>query len=59
MAGAINNSDSVSIGLSPFFFTHSYYIDPISLDKGSSITTLTRLEVAGEAFVDRLKEAID
>lgn len=59
IAGAINNRDATSTGLSPFFFTHGYHIDPIALDEGSCETTLTRPEAAGQAFVDRLKEATD
>lgn len=59
VAGAINNRDAASTGLSPFFFTHGYHIDPIALDEGLSETTLTRPEVAGRAFVDRLREATD
>lgn len=59
VAGAINNRDAASTGLSPFFFTHGYHIDPIALNEGSSEMTLTRPEAAGQAFVDRLREATD
>ena len=29
---AINNHDSRSIGVSPFFLTHGYHVSPIQLD---------------------------
>lgn len=58
VAGAINNRDATSTGLSPFFFTHGYHIDPIALDETtSSATALTHPEAAGQAFVDRLQDA--
>jgi RNase H-like domain found in reverse transcriptase/Reverse transcriptase (RNA-dependent DNA polymerase)/Integrase zinc binding domain len=59
-AAAINNRDASSTGFSPFFFTHGYHIDPIGLaDAGPIQDGLRAPEEAGEAFVNRLKEASD
>jgi hypothetical protein len=60
VAVAINNRDTASIGISLFFFTYSYYIDPISIDEADQLQdALTQLEKAGETFVNRLREATD
>ena len=60
VAAAINNRDASSTGLAPFFFTHGYHIDPIGLeDTGTFQGTLQPPEQAGEAFVNRLREATD
>jgi hypothetical protein len=43
VAMAINNRDATLIGMSPFFFTHGYYIDLISIEEGNlSIINSTR-----------------
>jgi hypothetical protein len=34
---AINNRDASATGLSPFFFTYGYHIDPISLDDAGTL----------------------
>jgi hypothetical protein len=58
VAIAINNRDTGLIGISPFFFTHGYHVDPISLDKLSQLqSALTQPGVAGETFVNCLWEA--
>jgi hypothetical protein len=55
---AINNQDAASIGMLPFFFTHGYYVDPISIEEGNTpILNRTSPRRAGEAFVKRLREA--
>ena len=60
VAVAINNRDAASTGISPFFFTHGYHVDPIGLDESNQLQeTLTRPELAGETFVNRLQEATD
>jgi hypothetical protein len=60
VAMAINNRDATSIGMSPFFFTHGYHVDPISIEEGNgSIPAGTGPQRAGEAFVKRLREATD
>lgn len=60
MAVAINNRDAASTGISPFFFTHGYHIDPIGIDEAGQLQdALTSPEKAGEAFVNRLREATD
>jgi hypothetical protein len=60
VAITINNRDTVSIRISPFFFTHSYYVDPIGIEEGNlSIPNGTGPKRAGETFVKRLREATD
>lgn len=55
VATAINNRDTSSTGLSPFFFTHGYHIDPIRLQDAAPLRAeLQTLEKGGEAFVKRL-----
>jgi hypothetical protein len=54
----INNYNATLIGISPFFFTHGYYINLISLDKVSQLQDiLTPLGMAGKMFINRLWEA--
>ena len=55
---AINNRDSSSIGMSPFFFTHGYHIDPISLDETPAAPPSSGRGLA-EAFVARMQEATE
>jgi hypothetical protein len=60
VAVAINNRDAASTGISPFFFTYGYHVDLISLDEASQLQdVLTPPGIAGETFVNRLREAID
>jgi hypothetical protein len=60
VAIAINNRDAASIGISPFFFTHGYHVDPIGIEEGNpSIPNRTSPKRAGETFVKRLREATD
>ena len=62
VAGAINNRESASTGLSPFFFTHGYHVDPIALPDQPTPSDKNALRVperAGETFVERLREATD
>jgi hypothetical protein len=60
VAVAINNRDAASTGISPFFFTHGYHIDPIGIDEADQLQdALTQPEKAGETFVNRLREATD
>lgn len=58
VAAAINNRDASSTGMSPFFFTHGYHIDPIAMDHGPPAKAGSRQEVA-DAFLNRLREAQD
>jgi transposase InsO family protein len=60
IAIAINNRDAASIRMSPFFFTHGYHVDPISIKEGNTpILNRTSPRRASEAFVKRLREATD
>jgi hypothetical protein len=59
VAAAINNRDAASTGLSPFFFTHGYHIDPIGLDDVEEPQSTLLPEKAGETFVNRLRDATD
>jgi S-ribosylhomocysteine lyase LuxS involved in autoinducer biosynthesis len=60
VAVIINNYDTTLTGISPFFFTHGYYIDLIGLDKASQLQdALTPPGMAGEMFVNCLQEATD
>jgi transposase InsO family protein len=60
VAVAMNNHDAASTGISPFFFTHGYHVDPIGLDKASQLQDVqTPPGMAGEMFVNRLREATD
>lgn len=60
VAAAINNRDASATGLSPFFFTHGYHIDPISLDDSGTLReALLPPERAGETFVKRLRDATE
>ena len=58
-AGAINNRDAASTGLSPFFFTHGYHIDPIALEEAKPIETRTLPERSGRDFIQRLRDATE
>jgi hypothetical protein len=53
---AINNRTATSTGLSPFFATHGYHVDPIRTEEPLRQSGLTPVE-RGEAFVARLREA--
>ena len=60
---AINNRDATSTGISPFFATHGYHIDPLSSpsDEGEEPLRMEgqSLIARGEAFVARLREATE
>ena len=55
---AINNRTASSTGLSPFYASHGYHVDPIRTEETLRESGLTPRE-KGEAFVARLKEATD
>jgi hypothetical protein len=55
---AINNRTTSSIGLSPFFASHGYHVDPIRVEEPLRQSGKTPREL-GETFVARLKEATD
>jgi transposase InsO family protein len=60
VATAINNRNASATGLSPFFFTHGYHVDPIKIEETEeSREPHTRPGIAGETFVNRLREATD
>lgn len=60
VAITINNRDASSTGLSPFFFTHGFHVDPIGIeDSNSGISEVMGPRRAGETFVKRLREATD
>jgi transposase InsO family protein len=55
---AINNRTATSTGMSPFFATHGYHIDPISINDNAPLRTTGSSPTArGEAFVARLQKA--
>jgi hypothetical protein len=58
---AINNRVATSTGLSPFFVTHGYNIDLLSLTREEeNLRTTKKSPIArGEAFIARLKEATE
>lgn len=57
VAMAINHRDASARGPSPFFFTHGYHADPISLDEAGTLReALFPLEKAGETFVKRFRD---
>jgi hypothetical protein len=57
---AINNRNTTSTGISPFFLTYGYDVDLLDLAKGQEelCTSGGSLVVHGEAFVAKLKEAV-
>lgn len=59
--GAINNRESSSTGLSPFFFMHGYHNEPIQLVEERTIQHRTKKdgEVLAEDFLKRLQEATE
>ena len=60
VTGAINNREAASTGLSPFFFTHGYHIEPIGLLKQGNVQeAASGPENAGEKFVNRLRDATE
>ena len=58
---AINNRNTTSTGISPFFLTHSYDVDLLDLARGQEELRTTRnsLVACREAFVAKLKEAVE
>ncbi|KJZ68644.1 hypothetical protein HIM_11963 [Hirsutella minnesotensis 3608] len=55
---AINNHNSTSTGLSPFFVTHDYYVEPIQVKE--KLRTDGKSPVArAECIVQRLREATE
>ena len=56
---AINNHDSASISISPFFIYHGYYIDPVELDTREPIGTTQTLKEKGKSIVQKLREVWD
>ena len=58
---AINNRTASSIGISPFFATHGYHVDPIQIDEStvSQLDLSTPRAQLGKAFVERLRETTD
>ncbi|KAM4063676.1 reverse transcriptase (RNA-dependent DNA polymerase) [Hirsutella rhossiliensis] len=55
---AINNHNSTSTGLSPFFITHGYHVDPIQVKE--KLRTDGRSPVArAESIVQRFREATE
>jgi predicted aspartyl protease len=57
---AINNRTATSTGMSPFFVTHGYNVDPIEIDEPLRTISTSRSPIErGEAFVSRLREASD
>jgi hypothetical protein len=56
---AINGREAASTGLSPFFFTHGYHVEPIALEDDQLTAEAGTPKAAGEAFVQRMAEAQD
>lgn len=59
--GAINNRESSSTGLSPFFFMHGYHNEPIQLVEERTIQDRAKKdgEVLAEDFLKRLQDATE
>ena len=54
---AINNRTATSTGMSPFFATHGYHIDPIDINEDIPLQTSGSSPIAkAEAFVAQLQE---
>ena len=56
---AINNHDSASISISPFFIYHGYYIDPMELNTRKPIGTTQTLKEKGKSIIQKLREVWD
>lgn len=57
---AINNHTTTSTGMSPFFATHSYHIDPIEINKDIPLQTSGSSPITkAEAFIAQLQETSD
>lgn len=57
---ALNNYDSGSIGVSPFFLTHEYHVLPVQLDdEESPVRQVASLIQRGEAIVRKLRDACE
>lgn len=57
-AVAINNRTATSTGLSPFFYTHGYHIDPIDIKEPLRADNKSPIAMA-ESMVKRLREATE
>jgi len=53
---AINNRDAASTGISPFFLTHGYYINPIEIDQLSDSDRTSPI-LDADRMLKQLKEA--
>jgi hypothetical protein len=53
---AINNHDSASIGMSPFFLTHGYNVEPVQLELGLRTNDARTPAQKGEAIARKLAE---
>ncbi|KAJ6436816.1 Nitrogen assimilation transcription factor nit-4 [Purpureocillium lavendulum] len=58
VSAALNNRDATATGMSTFFFTHGYHMDPIQLKGDRPAATKPGQKVA-EDFVARIQEASD
>lgn len=56
---AINNREAASTGLSPFFFTHGYHVDPIDSESEITDRKLSGPGKAGNSLVNRLRCATE
>ena len=56
---AINNHDSASISMSPFFIYHGYHVDPMELDTREPTGTTQTPKEKGESVVRKLREVWD
>ncbi|KAI0996870.1 hypothetical protein K3495_g11311 [Podosphaera aphanis] len=54
---AINNRDSSTSTLSPFFLDHGYHAEPVQLKSVSTSDSLSARAKRADKFVDRIKEA--
>jgi hypothetical protein len=59
--GAINNRESASTGISPFFFMHGYHNDPIQLVEAHPTQTEAKKDgkTLAESFLTRLQDATE
>jgi transposase InsO family protein len=55
---AINNRTATSTGISPFFFTHGYHVEPISVNETLRINEESPI-TAAETLINKFKEATE
>lgn len=56
---ALNNRDSASTGISPFFLDHGYHVEPLELEKEPRVIDPKTPAQRAEAIVAKLKGALE